>query len=156
MNTEITAGIIRHILSGVGAYLVSRGFVDNAAMESILGGIMALYAVVWSIGNKTGRGTPMPPGGLAAFLMATAAAVWLAGCATYHSTVTRPDGSKVETTVRTFCDSKSQLAKSSCSQGTSTNRQSVALSGLDQESQSTAVTTLIQSITEGITKGMKP
>lgn len=71
----------------------------------------------------------------------------LVGCAHFNSDVVeiRQDGTKreVHTKVFTLWDSDSQLAKAQASQGWNTNRQSVAVSGLDQSSTSTNINALL-------------
>lgn len=52
MTTEQMNGIIRHILSGVGAYLVAIGKLDPEQTELWIGAIMAIVAVVWSYRAK--------------------------------------------------------------------------------------------------------
>lgn len=47
------AGVIaRHALSAVGAWLVSRGILDESAIEPVIGAVLTIGAVVWSVIQK--------------------------------------------------------------------------------------------------------
>lgn len=48
-------GIARHILTTAGGYLVAQGAVAQSEMEAIVGGVLALAGVVWSILQKKGK-----------------------------------------------------------------------------------------------------
>jgi len=52
MNKEIVLGIVRHILTASGGVLVTKGFVDAAGLEQVIGGLIAIVGVVWSIVSK--------------------------------------------------------------------------------------------------------
>lgn len=52
MTPEITGAIVRHILTAVGGYYVSKGVIDKGAVEAIIGGVVAAIGVGWSIFNK--------------------------------------------------------------------------------------------------------
>lgn len=58
MNIDQIGGIIRTILAAGGGYLVSKGYLDNATMLSIVGAIVTLLTAGWSVWAK--RGTPAP------------------------------------------------------------------------------------------------
>jgi len=47
MNKKLM-GQVRHILSAIGVYLVATGQVDDAGMQEIIGGIMALAGLALS------------------------------------------------------------------------------------------------------------
>lgn len=49
---EKVLGLVRHILSGVGAILVAKGYIEDSLLQEAIGGIMAIVAVGWSIGSK--------------------------------------------------------------------------------------------------------
>lgn len=49
MNKEKWLGIARHVLGFVGAYAVSRGWADDSTIAEIIGGLIALGSVVWSV-----------------------------------------------------------------------------------------------------------
>lgn len=56
MNPEL-AGLIRHALTMVGAVLVTRGYTDATAMDAIVGGVLAVVGVAWSMWAKRGTST---------------------------------------------------------------------------------------------------
>lgn len=45
-------GLIRHVLTGVGGVLIAKGVLDDAALQSIIGGTLAVVGVIWSLFNK--------------------------------------------------------------------------------------------------------
>ena len=55
MNQEQVLGIIRHGLTFIGGVLVMKGYIDEAMVEAIGGGIVTLIGLIWSsiIKNKT-------------------------------------------------------------------------------------------------------
>ncbi len=53
MGSKLMAGVIaRHALSAVGAWLVSRGLLDESAIEPVIGAVLTIGAVVWSVVQK--------------------------------------------------------------------------------------------------------
>lgn len=54
MNSTI-AGIIRHVLTAVGGYLVAKGWVDESTLPEVIGAIITIGGVVWSIFQKKGK-----------------------------------------------------------------------------------------------------
>lgn len=48
MNKEQTLGLVRHILTFVGGYVVAKGLVDDALVGELIGGIMTILGVAWS------------------------------------------------------------------------------------------------------------
>ena len=53
MNKEQILGIIRHVLTAIGAILVIKGYTDEATITMIIGAIMASVSGIWSIFDKT-------------------------------------------------------------------------------------------------------
>jgi hypothetical protein len=49
MTPEIVGAIVRHILTAVGGYFVSKGVVDHGAVEAIIGGVVAAIGLGWSL-----------------------------------------------------------------------------------------------------------
>jgi hypothetical protein len=49
MNVEIITSLVRHLLTLAGGYFVSKGIVDHASSEAIIGGVVAAVGVAWSI-----------------------------------------------------------------------------------------------------------
>lgn len=80
----------------------------------------------------------------------------LCGCAVLRSTTDTisPDGTKIHTqsTVRTFFDSRSELTKFN-NRSTATNA-GTYIGGLNQESSSTNLTSLIQAVAQGVAQGV--
>ena len=54
MNMEQIGGIIRTILAAGGGYLVSKGYLDNATMLSLVGAVVTLITGAWSVYAKRG------------------------------------------------------------------------------------------------------
>lgn len=54
MTQEQTLGIIRHALTFVGGILIAKGYIDEAMVEAISGGVITLTGLIWSaiIKNK--------------------------------------------------------------------------------------------------------
>lgn len=44
---EAVFGVVRHILTGLGVYLVSKGYVTDGAVQEGVGAIITLLNVVW-------------------------------------------------------------------------------------------------------------
>lgn len=55
MNKETILGVIRHILTFGGGFLVTKGLADAGMVESIVGALTTLVGVVWSIAEKRNR-----------------------------------------------------------------------------------------------------
>jgi len=51
MSQQI-AGIVRHVLTFGAGFLVSSGVLDPTQVETIVGGLVAVVGVVWSIVAK--------------------------------------------------------------------------------------------------------
>jgi|TARA_R100001244_G_scaffold928_2_gene1631 hypothetical protein len=45
---SVLNGLVRHILTAGGGYLVAKGMIDEGGMETVVGAIIALAGVVWS------------------------------------------------------------------------------------------------------------
>jgi hypothetical protein len=52
MKRQIVFAIIRHLLTALGGVLVTRGTLDSAGLETVIGAIMAILGVVWSTTHK--------------------------------------------------------------------------------------------------------
>lgn len=68
MNEKVYS-VIRHILSFAGGVLITKGVIDEAGLEEVVGSIMTIVAFGWSYYNKikfegetpeTGGETPTP------------------------------------------------------------------------------------------------
>lgn len=49
---ETVLGVIRHILTFVGGYMVAKGIIDEAASVELIGGLVTVIGAVWSIFSK--------------------------------------------------------------------------------------------------------
>ena len=52
MNMDQAAGILRTILAAGGGYLVSKGYLDNATMLSLVGAVVTIVTACWSVWAK--------------------------------------------------------------------------------------------------------
>jgi N-acetylmuramoyl-L-alanine amidase len=52
MTYERVFGIVRAVLSGIGGYFVSQGFMDQETLETIIGATVSVGAAVWSWASK--------------------------------------------------------------------------------------------------------
>ena len=54
MNVQEVMGVVRAVLSGVGGILVAKGFLGSSDMEIIVGAVVSVATVVWSVLQKRG------------------------------------------------------------------------------------------------------
>ena len=52
MNIEVVKTILRQILLSLGTVAVTKGYIDQSLVEPIIGGALALVAVVWGVFAK--------------------------------------------------------------------------------------------------------
>ncbi len=52
MNQEYLTAIVRHTLTAVGGFAMSKGWVDNATVETVIGAVLTLVGVGWSLKHK--------------------------------------------------------------------------------------------------------
>lgn len=52
MTTQIIVGVVRHILTLAGGWLVAKGYTDDATAQQITGYIVAIIGFAWSIVEK--------------------------------------------------------------------------------------------------------
>ncbi|MCK1543268.1 hypothetical protein IVB12_15235 [Bradyrhizobium sp. 179] len=52
MTGEQVWGVVRTILAAVGGYFVTKGMVDGAFVDAVLGGAGTIFVAVWSIVSK--------------------------------------------------------------------------------------------------------
>ena len=48
--------LVRQILTVAGTALVARGFVHASDVEPVIGALLTIGSVVWSVADKRGRG----------------------------------------------------------------------------------------------------
>lgn len=58
MNMDQVGGIIRTILAAGGGYLVSKGYLDNTTMLSLVGAIVTIITGAWSVYAKRNAAKP--------------------------------------------------------------------------------------------------
>jgi hypothetical protein len=52
MSKERILGIIRHTLTFVGGIVVMKGLVDESTATELVGGIVTLVGLIWSVFDK--------------------------------------------------------------------------------------------------------
>ena len=52
MNKEQVLGILRHTLTFVGGFLITKGLVDDAQLTEISGALVTLVGAIWSVLSK--------------------------------------------------------------------------------------------------------
>ena len=55
MNVQEVMGVVRAVLSGVGGILVAKGFLGSSDAEIIVGAVVSVSTVVWSVLQKRGK-----------------------------------------------------------------------------------------------------
>jgi hypothetical protein len=49
MNWDMTAGLLRHLLTAAGGILASKGVIGASDVEIVSGAVVALAGVIWSV-----------------------------------------------------------------------------------------------------------
>lgn len=49
MNKEQILGLVRHVLTIAAGYFIAEGKLDPGAADSIIGGLLAIVGVLWSV-----------------------------------------------------------------------------------------------------------
>lgn len=52
MSGEQVWGVVRTILAAVGGYFATKGVVDGALVDAIVGGVGTIFVAVWSFVSK--------------------------------------------------------------------------------------------------------
>ena len=52
MNFEMLLGLIRHLLTFGGGWMVAKGFFDEATMNELVGAAMTVIGAIWSVVQK--------------------------------------------------------------------------------------------------------
>jgi len=52
LTLDQTLGIVRHVLTGLGTILVYKGVIDVDNMETVIGSVLTIVSVIWSIKSK--------------------------------------------------------------------------------------------------------
>jgi hypothetical protein len=58
MNWETIGGVVRHILTFGGGYLVAKGVFDQATLDAAIPAVITLGGVIWSIIAKKNAAPP--------------------------------------------------------------------------------------------------
>lgn len=48
MNRQRMLGLVRHLLTFGGGYLVAKGWLDEGQMAEVIGGVITIVGAVWS------------------------------------------------------------------------------------------------------------
>jgi hypothetical protein len=56
MNKESVLGVLRHILTFGGGLAVAQGHIDEASMMELVGAVITIAGVTWSILQKKSQG----------------------------------------------------------------------------------------------------
>jgi len=57
MNKDTVLGIVRHVLTFGGGFLVTKGVADAGEVTELVGALAAVIGVVWSILSKRSKTT---------------------------------------------------------------------------------------------------
>ena len=55
MGLTFIMALVRHLLTGAAGWMVAKGYADAATTEAIIGGVLALIGVGWSVAEKAKR-----------------------------------------------------------------------------------------------------
>jgi hypothetical protein len=142
-------GIVRHILTLLGGALMAKGYGDQADIEMLVGGLVAVIGATWSIYEKRSQarpGTGITPGTMGLIILC-AGAILMSGCARF--TTRQSDQSydpetglpirevSTRASATTFFDSTSSLTSFRASQTDKT--QSAQVGDLKQQASGTNV-----------------
>jgi hypothetical protein len=58
MNKEQILGIVRHVLTFIGGFLITKGLIDETIVTEVIGGVSTLIGAVWSFIAKKPVVTP--------------------------------------------------------------------------------------------------
>ena len=59
LNQDQVEGVVRHAMTAVGGVVISLGYVGDATWQIVVGAVVTLAGVVWSIMEK--NTVPVPP-----------------------------------------------------------------------------------------------
>jgi hypothetical protein len=60
MKQQIVFAIVRHLLTALGGVLVTRGTLDHAGLETVVGALMSILGVLWTVTHKVQNETIEP------------------------------------------------------------------------------------------------
>lgn len=50
---KVIGGVVRHVLTFGGGYAVAKGWLDEASLELIIGAVMAVIGMIWSVKDNS-------------------------------------------------------------------------------------------------------
>ena len=48
MNKEQVLGIVRHVLTFAGGFIVAKGWIDQGVLPEVIGAVITIVGAVWS------------------------------------------------------------------------------------------------------------
>jgi hypothetical protein len=57
MNWDVIGGLTRHLLTFAGGFLVTNGTISDGELQAVIGGVIAIGGVLWSIFAKRAAGS---------------------------------------------------------------------------------------------------
>lgn len=55
MSRDFILSIVRHVLTGAGSVLMARGYADEATVQAVIGGVLAVVGLALSYQDKAKR-----------------------------------------------------------------------------------------------------
>lgn len=55
MDIQSVMGVVRALLSGAGGLLVTKGYIGSSDLEVVIGAIVTVVPIVWSVLQKKGK-----------------------------------------------------------------------------------------------------
>jgi hypothetical protein len=52
MSKDQIFGVVRHVLTFLGGFLVVKGYLDEGLLNELIGGAIALAGTIWSVVDK--------------------------------------------------------------------------------------------------------
>lgn len=52
LSKEVAFALCRHLLTAVGSIGVAKGAVDASSADAVVGGVMTIMGVIWSVWDK--------------------------------------------------------------------------------------------------------
>lgn len=55
MSKDFVLSIVRHVLTGAGSVLMAKGYADEATVQAVIGGVLAVVGLALSYQDKASR-----------------------------------------------------------------------------------------------------
>lgn len=55
MTKDMALGLTRHVLTAGGGFVIGKGWIDAASFEAVVGALVTLAGVGWSVYEKKAR-----------------------------------------------------------------------------------------------------